>query len=367
MNRLHYGSTKDSDLLYALRYAITDPFFYLETKTHAYAFLSSTDIDAFMAGSASDVEAVDVMPLLKSLPNDGSDQLATLAELILKTYNVTGKIQVSVALPLNIADGLRSAGYELQVVTPWCPERSIKSPADTAAIAQNMHYTVGAFSHFESILQDSVIENSVIIYQGEVLTSERVKFELEVYFLSHDLISPEGLIVSCGSQAAMPHHEGTGELQAHETIIVDLFPQSRVNHYFADMTRTYVKGQPSAKAEAMYAAVADAQTNALAALMPGVAAADIDKLSRDVILQHGFDVNEAGYIHSLGHGLGMSVHEKPNLSARSDAVLEPGQVVTIEPGLYYPEWGGVRIEDTVVITESGFENLTNFESNWIIA
>jgi len=117
----------------------------------------------------------------------------------------------------------------------------------------------------------------------------------------------------------------------------------------------------------MYEAVQDAQRASLRELRPGMTGKEAYEISADVIRKHDFDVGERGYTHSLGHGLGVDVHEAPALSVRSLTVLKPGHVVTVEPGLYYEDLGGVRIEDTVVLTEAGCENLTNYPQNWHIA
>ena len=132
------------------------------------------------------------------------------------------------------------------------------------------------------------------------------------------------------------------------------------------MTRTYVKGLPLHKVKKMYEAVKEAQRASLSALRPEKTGKEVYEISAEVIKKHGFDVGKKGYIHSLGHGLGVDIHEEPNLGPHSNKVLKPGHVVAVEPGLYYEDLGGIRIEDTVVITEDGHENLTNYPQNWII-
>jgi Xaa-Pro aminopeptidase len=132
------------------------------------------------------------------------------------------------------------------------------------------------------------------------------------------------------------------------------------------MTRTYVKGTPSETVLNMRAAVARAQDAGFANIRPGAYAKDVFEASAAAVRDAGFDVGEKGYIHSLGHGLGLELHEAPHLAPSSSEVLEVGNVVTVEPGIYYPEHGGARIEDVVVVTENGYENLTSYPREMVI-
>ncbi|MDA8597013.1 Xaa-Pro peptidase family protein [Candidatus Pacebacteria bacterium] len=365
MTRFHFASTRDPDMLYLVQRQITDPFFFLEHEGQQRIFLSRTDIEAFQAEAGTEVEAVDVGPLLQQAAQAPGDRSANLAKLILEQYQVTGEVFV----PSNFPYGLGQAVSQLVRLTElksFCRERGRKSPTELVALRENAAHTKKAFALIEEILTQSTIEDSVIIHDNKPLTSEFLKREVSKLLLEHDLVNTEGLIVSCAHQAAMPHHGGSGPLQAHQTIIVDIFPQSSTNHYFADMTRTYVKGEPSAKIQSMYTAVSAAKAEVLKVLKPGASTRELYELSAQVIRDHGFHVGETGYTHSLGHGLGVAVHEAPSLSARSTEVLAPGHVVTIEPGVYYLEIGGVRIEDTIVVTETSHENLTNYPENWLI-
>ena len=367
MSRLHYASTKDANMLYELKHQISDPVFFLEHDGVKRVFLPSIELEAFKEGGSREVEAVDMGPLAERAAKREGARAGSLALVILEEYGAREEeIAVPTNFPVAVADSIRKTLPRLTAVVDWAPERVQKTSAEVAAIIENFEHTKKAFELVEQILTDSRIDTDMLIYGGEVLTSEFLKREVSKLLLEYDLVSPEGLIISCEKHAVMPHHSGTGPVRPGETIIVDIFPQSTANYYFADMTRTYVKGEPSEKVQKMHAAVEEAQRASLAALKPGVSTKEVYEISAELIREYGFDVGETGYMHSLGHGLGVAVHELPNLSLRSDAVLEPGHVVTIEPGLYYPEWGGVRIEDAVVITEEGHENLTNYPQNWII-
>jgi len=184
--------------------------------------------------------------------------------------------------------------------------------------------------------------------------------------LEEDLLNVEGIIISCGPHAAIPHHRGSGPLRPNETIICDIFPRYRGNHYFADMTRTYVKGAPSPELKKLYAAVFEAQTKAIAMVRPGIRFADVHEKCVEIFAKRGYHSGNKGFIHGTGHGLGLDIHEAPYVSKGQTGVFEEGHVVTIEPGLYYPKLGGVRLEDVVWVTKNGCENLTNYPKNFVI-
>jgi Xaa-Pro aminopeptidase len=171
-------------------------------------------------------------------------------------------------------------------------------------------------------------------------------------------------IVSYGRQCVDPHDQGSGTLPANESIIMDVFPRSSESRYFADMTRTVVRGKASPKLKKMYRAVREGQEIAFSKIRDG---ADGMKI-HDAILRYfgklGFKTGEIGgrmqgFFHGTGHGVGLDIHEPPRIS-RGKEILRAGQVVTVEPGLYYLDFGGVRLEDMVLVTKTGCHNLTQF-------
>lgn len=161
-------------------------------------------------------------------------------------------------------------------------------------------------------------------------------------------------IVASGPNAAKPHHApGNRVIEEGEPVIIDMGALHK--GYAGDLTRTIWFGEPSEQLVTIYRIVQAAQDAALAAARPGLTGVDFDAASRDVFAEHKQDQY---FVHSLGHGLGLRVHEAPSASMRSGDTLEPGHVITVEPGLYIPDWGGVRIEDVIVVTGDGADNMT---------
>lgn len=165
---------------------------------------------------------------------------------------------------------------------------------------------------------------------------------------------PHGFIVASGPRSAMPHGAaservmGTGEL-----VTIDI--GAVVGGYHSDMTRSYGLGEVPDELRRIHNAVLDAEERAVRAVAPGVRAADLDALARDHLAQHGL---AEYFVHSLGHGVGLGIHEGPSLRATTENVLAPGMVITIEPGVYVPGLGGARFEDLVLVTETGYEVLS---------
>lgn len=205
-------------------------------------------------------------------------------------------------------------------------------------------------------------------------TSEKAHTLIDSVLNEHGCESPEGHIVAGGLQAVEPHERGVGVLNRGEAIVIDIFPRSKTTGYFADMTRTVCIGEPPQKLQNMYDAVLGAQQLAIAMLRPGIACGSVQEAVEKFFAEQGYETSgkgkefsyAEGFVHSIGHGVGKNVHEAPFFSKKRDDILMAGDVVTVEPGLYYKDIGGIRIEDMLLITEDGCRNLTNFSKQFII-
>ena len=281
--------------------------------------------------------------------------------------------------PLGPADRLRerdvSVAHETEDVVTEVRARKTDEEIEHIRAAQRaneaaMDAAAGLLRDAEVVDADGASEGDgddgrggqMLAVDGDALTSERVREEIEVTLLRHGCALDE-TIVACGADAADPHDRGSGPLRPDEPIIVDIFPRSKESKYHADMTRTFVKGEPTDTLREWFDLTREALTAAREAIEPGVTGAAVHDIVCDVYEDAGLPTlrsdpkSETGFIHSTGHGVGLDVHELPRLSPDGDE-LRPGHVVTVEPGLYDPEVGGVRIEDLVVVTEGGSENLT---------
>ncbi|HPS90977.1 MAG TPA: Xaa-Pro peptidase family protein [Methanothrix sp.] len=215
------------------------------------------------------------------------------------------------------------------------------------------------------LISSSTVQGELLYRDGQPLTSERVRSKIELSLLEDGCESID-TIVAGGLQAADPHARGSGQLAANSPIVIDIFPRSKSSRYFADMTRTVLKGEAAAEVLEIYEAVCQAQAEGLRALRAGVSGREVHSRVSDVFRDLGFPETEGrGFTHSTGHGVGLDVHEMPNLGEAGD-VLPENCVVTVEPGLYYPEIGGVRMEDMAVAKKGGCQNFTQFEKNLVV-
>lgn len=203
----------------------------------------------------------------------------------------------------------------------------------------------------------------------EPLTSGKVKSMMGHVFIDHEIAIEEELIVACGPPAADPHYHGEthDELKANQPVILDIYPRSIRKRYWTDMTRTIVKGKASKEVAKMFEVVLEAKNASTDALHDGVLGSDVFNLCCDIIEKAGFEtirggrMIEKGFTHGLGHGVGLEIHEGPGMSEFYKFPLKKHNVVSVEPGLYDPKIGGVRIEDLVEVTKTGCNNLTKMK------
>ena len=280
------------------------------------------------------------------------------------------RVTVPPYFPLAEADRLREMGIELVVAKELRDRRRTKRPDEVDAIEAAQRATEEAWREgVDALRRTKARADRTLELDGTVFTAERLRAIVESALLERGYGS-EGAICAPGAQAADPHQIGTGPLHAGEPIVMDIFPQHKKTRYWADMTRTVSKGEPSAEIRKIYEVVKRAQDAGIKALRPGVTGRAVHELVEDIIWQAGYDTTRPGqkkdpsdptprgFIHSTGHGVGLEIHEAPAISRSGTAPLVAGDVVTIEPGIYDPVIGGVRLEDMLVITETGARNLT---------
>src|SRR5688572_18279476 len=281
------------------------------------------------------------------------------------------RVAVAPYFPIAEADSLREMGVELVVAKDFRERRRVKRPDEIDAIEAAQRATEDAWREgVEAIRRAKARADRTLELDGTVFTAERLRAIIESALLERGYAS-DGAICAPGPQAADPHQIGTGPLHAGEPIVMDIFPQHKANRYWADMTRTVSKGEPPPAIRKIYDVVLRAQDAGIKALRAGVTGREVHELVEDIIWQAGYDTLRPGqqrsknggaprgFIHGTGHGVGLEIHEMPTVGRSGTKALAPGDVVTVEPGIYLPELGGVRLEDMLVITETGARNLTH--------
>ena len=245
---------------------------------------------------------------------------------------------------------------------PACPQREIKTPDEIKAVQQSQCAAVAAMKAAIAQIASATIGRDQQLKVGKTtLTSEAVRATIGHTLLDYDCIAEE-TIVSCGPASADPHERGEGPLRAGEPIVIDIFPRSGKTGYWGDITRTVCRGPAPAALKKQYNAVKAAQATQLKKVKSGVWADTVHKIGADLMEARGFKteiINDTpqGFIHGTGHGVGLEIHEAPRVSSANHQKLRAGHIITIEPGLYYSEIGGVRIEDTILVTKEGYKML----------
>lgn len=271
------------------------------------------------------------------------------------------RVLVPASIPHHAHQELASIGYEVVTTSTLDAIRAAKTPVEVEWLQETEAATQAAMRRAEAILADATPASEELLWKDEPLTTERLRNAINVALAKRGTSAAGNTVVGAGPSCADLHHNGDGLIRPTETVLIDLGPQGP-DGYFGDMTRTFVPGTVPEWERDVYETVAAALDAGLNRLddAPAIPANEIHATIVDVVEANGFatgDVN-VGLYHGTGHGVGTALHEPPFFS--TDARLEPGHVVTIEPGVYDPERGGVRLEDLVRITDDGIENLVEY-------
>lgn len=324
---------------------------------------------AEMESRVSDIRSLNEFEY-RSKVKDRKDAALAYSDCLSMILQKEGSRRVAVPrdFPYHIAQLLKEEGFSIEVVkSPFAGMRSKKGPSEVQVIKKVQDACNTAMETAVEMIKKSEDVDGTLNYHGFALTSDIIRKEIDIKLLEHGCESA-GTIVACGKASSNPHWEGTGPLRSNEMVVIDIFPRSKKEKYYADMTRTVLKGTPSEKMEGMYEAVLAAQNIAIEMVRPGVKCSDIHNKVCDVFKEKGYDTpsdnSSVGFIHSTGHGVGLEIHEFPFIG-NNEELLEEGNVITIEPGLYYPDIGGIRLEDLILVTPDGYENLTEMEKRFV--
>jgi len=358
------NSETDSNLYYAAKFLAPDPFIFFQVNGRKSMVMSDLELDRAKAQSRVD-EVLSYSAIENQLKAKGISEPRTIdvVDACLKPHGIK-RLLVPGDFGFRHAEALRAKGYTLETkAEPFIEERVLKSPDEIEAITQTQRATETAVEAAIEVIRASKIKKDELHWDGGVLTAESIKKIINVKLMELDCVA-QHTIVACGIQGCDPHDEGSGPLRPNQSIVMDVFPRSSKTRYYADMTRTVVKGRATDALRKMYDTVRQAQEEGVSMVRDGAEGKTIHERIMSMFEKAGYSTGPKngrmqGFFHGTGHGVGLDIHEPPRIS-KAPWILKTGEVVTVEPGLYYPEIGAVRIEDLVVVTDHGCENLTRF-------
>jgi Xaa-Pro aminopeptidase len=362
---LYAASDNDADILYATRFFAPDPFIFIRS-TRGRRILVMSDLEIDRARHQSTAHQVLSLSRLAGLARKRIRRAPHAADIIVEALRELRirSVVVPERFPAGVADRLRRSRVGVKVApAPFFPERAIKSDQEVREIRRVMRITERGMAAGVELLEKSRVRNGYLMWKGRRLTAEMIRKAINESIFSEGCI-PANTIVAPGRHGCDPHDVGSGPVRAGQPVIIDIFPRAEKSGYFGDITRTFVKGKAPDQIQRMFRAVLDAQRMALRTIRHGVNGRDIHESIQGLFGTRGFETRRfdgrmQGFFHGTGHGLGLDIHESPRVALAGD-VLRRGMVVTVEPGLYYWPAGGVRIEDTVLVTRDGIRNLTRF-------
>jgi Xaa-Pro aminopeptidase len=347
--------------------AVPDPFLYVEHNGSKHAVLTSFEVDRVAAAGieAHPLEEFGWDELVGKGPRE--QQALILCERAVEQLGVQDAV-VPPTFPLELADRLRAKGLNVSADRElFTQRRRVKNENELAGIRKAQRGTEAAMTAARDMLRAAEPGKGALMFDGEPLTSERIKARISDIFSEHNLVS-DATIVAHGAQGAEGHETGSGPIAPGESVVIDLFPRDVDSGCYADMTRTFVVGDIPDELAEYHKYVDEALQRSMEAVKAGAEGNAIYRLVCDIFHEAGYptqlskkegEVLTSGFFHGLGHGVGLEVHEQPWLS-RDPSKLVAGDVITLEPGLYRQGFGGVRLEDLVLVTDDGAENFTDF-------
>jgi Xaa-Pro aminopeptidase len=375
---LIFADTERSpELRRELPVGVTDPFLYAEAGGARHVVISQLEIPR-LADAGTGV----VLHSLEELGSDELRQQGLTHHEVLEQVAVRfcreqgiGRAVVPGAFPVRMADVLREAGIEVEPrQSLFSGRRRVKTPAQIEGIRRAQLAAEAGMAAVADLIARAEPRHDGAVVDGVPLTSERLRHVLLVAFMEHGAVARR-VIASHGPQSAIGHEGGSGVILPGEPVVVDIWPQDLQTACYTDMTRTFVAGEPSAELAEYQRVVKDAHDAALAEVRPGADTRAVYGAAASVVERAGYPTIRTkqpgkpldhGFYHALGHGVGLEVHEAPVLGTRPDELVA-GDVITIEPGLYRPGFGGCRLEDILVVTDEGAEVLTTFPYDLIPA
>lgn len=367
MVKLLYGNVKDSNVRYVTDVNIIEDTFVIGNENKMWIFADSISFQTLKGEKEAEeyIQIVPVEPFYKKAENKRGDVRihSKLALVLLEELGLLNEIvEVPFNFPVGIGKYLIDNGVKVKVVNILFKERVRKTEKEIKAIEDNIKVVQKAFTQIENILFESKIVDGRLEYKGKNLLSEDLKDSIEIFLLQEGMQIENDIIISCGPQSAIPHDPGAGLIMANTPIVCDLFPRGKDNRYFVDITRTYIKGSASIDIKNIYKDVLEVYKIVKGKIKAGIGCKELHHICSNAFIHKGREVSETrGFIHATGHGVGLDLHEAPFINPYFDGVIEEGNIVSIEPGLYYPDLGGVRIENMLLVKQSEAVCLTDWK------
>jgi len=366
---IYADTVRSGELRHELPLTIPDPFLYAERAGVRHVVVGSMEVPR-LRGLGLELHTPEEFGS-DELRRSGMSRLEIDAEVAVRAVKAIGVTSavVPAGFPLLLADRLRAAGVELRPEHGLFVERRrVKSEAELAGIRRAQAAAEAGMTAARELLRRAVANGSGLEVEGEPLTSERIKTAVSQAFVAAGA-SAEDFVVSHGPQSAIGHHLGEGQIRAGEPVVIDLWPRDNESSCCADMTRTYVVGDVPEELAEWHRLCREALERVVAETRAGVTGRSLFDATCDLFEAAGYPTQrtkpdgeplEEGFFHSLGHGVGLDVHEQPVLGLSGHEELRAGEVLAVEPGLYRPGFGGCRLEDLLVVTDDGAERLTHY-------
>jgi len=366
---LQFDDASNSNQLYASGFEAHDDFIFLRHRGDSVLVVAPLERGRAETESTAD----EILSTAEYVSGDVRGDTDAEIEVIRRCLDdrEVDRVGVPRDFPVYIAEQLGAEGVHVESVPDVIVEaRKRKGEDEIADLAAAQSVTEQAMDRVEELLRQSEVRDVKLYHDGEVLTAERLQNELRVFFLEAGCQLDEA-IVACGPPGADPHYIGSGPLHADEPILFDIYPEHE-SGYWGDMSRTFVKGEPGDELRAMYETTLDAFDAALHVLSGGAgvtgsavhdAVCDVFEAADYPTIREG-DIDE-GFLHSTGHAIGLDLHEAPRLVSGAQE-LNAGYVLTVEPGLYDSDIGGVRVEDMIVVTKDGYRNLNDYHTELVL-
>ena len=360
---IYADSQNCADMLYTTGFFAPDPFLWLRLRQDEVIVVSTLEYGRAVNERHAHVRVLSQEEAKRQCRLRRYNTAAVMAAFLRRAG--LKQCRVPAAFPAGLAHELRR-DHSVRVVPAddaFCPGRRRKTTAQIEMVKRGVELAeAGLEAGLALLRQADVGRDAKLVLNRQTLTAARVRGEIEAEIVRRGGVAFR-TIVAPGAHGADPHAIGEGPIAANTPVIIDIFPRDIDTGYHGDLTRTVVKGRAPEVVAGAFRAVQKARDRAIAKAKPGVGAATLHRLAADTLSAAGFETDAAaerpcGFFHGLGHGLGLEVHERPRVNTRGPR-LRQGDVVTIEPGLYYPDWGGVRLEDVIALRPGGCRNLTS--------